>query len=118
MSFGLTNAPASFNRLMQDIFRPYLDDFILVFFDDILVYSKSVEEHEGHVRKVLEILRQHKLYAKRSKCTFFTPQIEYLGFIVTQDGITVDPAKVKDILEWPIPRSVQEIRGFLGITGW
>ena len=115
MSFGLNNAPASFNRLMQDIFRPYLDDFVLVFFDDILVYSKSVEEHEGHVRKVLEILRQHKLYAKRSKCTFFTPQIEYLGFIVIQDGITVDP---KDILEWPVPRSVKEIRGFLGITGW
>lgn len=118
ISFGLTNAPAIFNRLMQDIFRPYLDDFVLVFFDDILVYSKSEEEHHEHVRKVLEVLRQHKLYAKRSKCTFFTPQIEYLGFVVTQDGITVDPAKVKDILEWPVPVSVKEIRGFLGITGW
>ena len=76
MSFGLTNAPASFNRLMQDIFRPYLDDFVLVFFDDILVYSKPVEEHEEHVRKVLQLLREHKLYAKKSKCKFFSPQIE------------------------------------------
>ena len=90
----------------------------LFVFDNILVYSKSVEEHEEHVRKVLEILRQHKLYAKRRKCTFFTPQIEYLGFIVTQDCIIVDPAKVKDILEWPMPDSVKEIHGFLGITGW
>ena len=118
MSFGLTNVPASFNRLMQDIFRPYLDDFVLVFFDDIIVYFKIVKEHEENVCKVLEILRQHKLYAKRSKCTFFTPQIEYLGFIVTQDRITVDLAKVKDILEWPVPKSIKEIRGFLGITGW
>ena len=74
MSFGLTNVPATFNRLMQDIFRLYLDDFVLVFFDDILVYSKSIEEHEEHVRKVLQLLREHKLYAKKSKCKFFSPQ--------------------------------------------
>ena len=103
---------------MQDIFRPYLDEFVLVFFDDILIYSKSEEEHEEHVRKVLHLLRQHKLYAKKSKCTFFTTQIEYLGFIVSQDGISVDPAKVKDIVEWPQPTTVSEVRGFLGITGW
>ena len=118
MSFGLTNAPATFNRLMQDIFRPYLDDFVLVFFDDILVYSKTIEEHEEHVRKVLQLLREHKLYAKKSKCKFFSPQIEYLGFIVSEEGISVDPAKVKDIIEWPIPKNVSEVRGFLGITGW
>ena len=118
MSFGLTNAPATFNRLMQDIFRLYLDDFVLVFFDDILVYSKSIEEHEEHVRKVLQLLREHKLYAKKSKCKFFSPQIEYLGFIVSEEGISVDPAKVKDIIEWPIPKNVSEVRGFLGITGW
>ena len=118
MSFGLTNAPATFNRLMQDIFHPYLDEFVLIFFDDILVYSKSEEEHEIHVRKTLELLRQHKLYAKKSKCKFFSTQVEYLGFIVSEKGISVDPAKVKDILEWPIPKNVSEIRGFLGITGW
>ncbi|MDM1593498.1 RNase H-like domain-containing protein, partial [Escherichia coli] len=88
------------------------------FFDDILVYSQSEEEHEEHVREVLQILREHKLYAKKRKCTFFTPQIEYLGFIVSADGISVDPTKIKDILEWPPPGSIKEIRGFLGITGW
>ena len=117
-SFGLTNALATFNRLMQDIFRPYLDDFVLVFFDDILVYSKSREDHEKHVKKVLQLLREHKLYAKKSKCSFFSPQIEYLGFIVSEDGISVDPAKVKDIVEWPISKNISEVRGFLGITGW
>ena len=117
MSFGLTNAPATFN-LMQDIFRPYLDDFVLVFFDDILVYSKSEEEHEAHVRKVLELLREYELYAKKSKCTFYTSHVEYLGFIVSEEGISVNPAKVRDIVEWPEPKNVSEVRGFLGITGW
>ena len=103
---------------MQDIFRPYLDNFVLVFFDDILVYSKSLEEHEGHVRKVLQLLRENKLYAKKSKCTFCTSQIEYLGFIISEEGIYVDSTKVKDILDWPIPTNFSEVRGFLGITGW
>ena len=103
---------------MQDIFKPYLDDFVLVFFDDILVYSKLIEEHEEHVRKVLRLLREHKLYAKKSKCKFFSPHIEYLGFIVLDEGIPVDPAKVKDIIEWPIPKNVSEVHGFLGIIGW
>ncbi|MCO5605121.1 hypothetical protein L7F22_059301 [Adiantum nelumboides] len=110
MSFGLTNAPASFNRLMQDIFRPYLDDFVLVFFDDILIYSKDEANHEGHVRKVLEILRQHQLYAKESKCTFCSPQVSYLGFIISIEGISVDLEKIKDIVEWPQPSSVSEVR--------
>ena len=118
ISFGLTNAPATFNRLMQDIFRLYLDDFMLVFFDDILVYSKSIEEHEENVCKVLQLLREHKLYAKKRKCKFFSPQIEYLGFIVSEEGISVDPTNVKDIVEWPISKNVSEVRGFLGITGW
>ena len=99
MSFGLTNALATFNFQMQDIFRPYQDDFVLVFFDNILIYSKLVEEHKEHVCKVLHLLRQHKLYAKKRKCMFFTPRIKYLGFIVSQDGISIDHAKVKDIVE-------------------
>ncbi|MCO5575331.1 hypothetical protein L7F22_029131 [Adiantum nelumboides] len=118
MSFGQTNAPASFNRLMQDIFRPYLDDFVLVFFDDILIYSKDKADHEGHVRKVLEILCQHQLYAKENKCTFCSPQVSYLGFIISADGISADLEKIKDIIEWPQPTSVSEVRGFIGFTEW
>ncbi|MCO5600106.1 hypothetical protein L7F22_054214 [Adiantum nelumboides] len=117
-SFGLTNAPTSFNQLMQDIFRPYLDDFVLVFFDDILIYSKDEADHEEHVCKVLEILRQNQIYAKVSKCTFCSPQVSYLGFIISIDGILVDLEKIKDIVEWPQLSSVSEVRGFIGITGW
>ncbi|MDM1630732.1 RNA-directed DNA polymerase, partial [Escherichia coli] len=85
MPFGLTNAPATFNRLMQDILREYLDDFVLVFFDDILIYSKNAADHETHVRKVLEILRKHQLFAKKSKFTFSVDHVEYLGFLVSKD---------------------------------
>ncbi|MCO5566300.1 hypothetical protein L7F22_019976 [Adiantum nelumboides] len=118
MPFGLTNAPATFNRLMTDLFREGLDNFVLVFFDDILVYSKTREEHEQHLRQVLEILRTAKLYAKRSKCLFFVEKVAYLGFIVSKDGISPDPAKVEVVVKWPIPQSVSEVRGFLGLTGW
>ncbi|MCO5582117.1 hypothetical protein L7F22_036007 [Adiantum nelumboides] len=118
MPFGLTNTPATFNRLMQDIFCKYLDDFVLVFFDDMLIYSKDGGEHQGHVRKALEMLREHKLYAKLSKCVFNTPEVSYLGFIITLEGILVDPAKFKDIIEWPTPKSINKVQGFLGITGW
>ena len=118
MPFGLTNAPATFNRLMTKIFREHLDDFVLVFFDDILVYSRTPEEHEQHVKRVLELLRQHKLYAKRSKCTFFTEKVEYLGFIISKNGVATDPAKIEAVIGWPQPRSIKEIRGFLGLTGW
>ncbi|MCO5582816.1 hypothetical protein L7F22_036716 [Adiantum nelumboides] len=118
MSFGLTNVPATFNRLMQDIFRPYLDDFILVFLDDILVYSKNETDHEDHLRKVLDILHEHKLYAKLSKCTFFSPKIKYLGFILSEDGISIDPAKIQDTVDWHVSTNPSELRGFLGITGW
>lgn len=118
MPFGLTNAPATFNRLMTDLFRKGLDDFVLVFFDDILIYSKTREEHEQHLRQVLDILREAKLYAKRSKCSFFVEEVAYLGFIVSREGISPDPAKVEAVVKWPIPRSVPEVRGFLGLTGW
>ena len=97
MPFGLINAPATFNRLMQEIFREYLDDFVLVFFDDILVYSKNVVDHEMHVKKVLEVLRAHKLFAKKRKCTFSVDRVEYLGFVVSKDGICADPTKVQAV---------------------
>ena len=109
MSFGLTNAPATFNRLMQDIFKRQLDKYVLVFFDDILIYSKNEEDHEKHVREVLSILREHQLYAKMSKCTFFAKKVEYLGFIVSQEGIAIDPTKVQDIIDWPQPKNFKEV---------
>ncbi|MCO5591806.1 hypothetical protein L7F22_045798 [Adiantum nelumboides] len=118
MSFDLTNAPATFNRFMTDIFQEVLDNFVFVFFDDILVYSKTKKEHEQHLRQVLEILRTAKLYAKRSKCLFFVEKVAYLGFIVSKDGISLDPAKVKAVVKWPILQSVSKVRGFLGLTGW
>ena len=109
MPFGLTNAPATFNRLTTDLFRKELDDFVLVFFDDILIYSKNKEEHEQHLCHVLKILRKAKLYAKKSKCTFFVDKITYLGFIVSKDEISHDPAKVEAIVSWPIPCNVSKV---------
>ncbi|GJT92012.1 putative reverse transcriptase domain-containing protein [Tanacetum coccineum] len=103
MPFGLTNAPAMFMDLMNRIFHEYLDKFVIVFIDDILVYSKSEEEHERHLRIVLEILRQKKLYAKFSKCEFWLQQVAFLGHIVSADGIIMDPSKVEAITKWPRP---------------
>ena len=97
MPFGLTNAPATFNCLMIDLFRKELDDFVLVFFDNILIYSQTKEDHERHLRHVLETLRRAKLYAKRSKCSFFVEKVAHLGYIVSKDGLTVDPAKIKAV---------------------
>ncbi|GJR80313.1 putative reverse transcriptase domain-containing protein [Tanacetum coccineum] len=110
MPFGLTNAPAVFMDLMNRIFHEYLDKFVIVFIDDILVYSKSEEEHERHLRIVLEILRQKKLYAKFSKCEFWLQQVTFLGHIVSTDGIIMDPSKVEAITKWPRPTTVTEVR--------
>ena len=97
MPFGLTNAPATFNQLMTDLFRKELDDFVLVFFDNILIYSKNNEEHEHHLCHVLELLREAKLYAKKRKCTFFVEKMAYLGYIVSKDGISPNLAKVEAV---------------------
>ena len=118
MPFGLTDAPTTFNRLMKDLFRKELDDFVLVFFDNILVCSKNKEEHEQHLCHVLEILRKAHLYAKKIKCTFFVDKVAYLGFIVSKDGISLDPAKVEAIASWPIPRIISKVCGFLAPAGW
>ncbi|GKB68502.1 retrotransposon protein, putative, ty3-gypsy subclass [Tanacetum coccineum] len=114
MPFGLTNASAVFMDLMNRVFHEYLDRFVIVFIDDILVYSKTREEHEDHLHIVLEILRQKKLYAKFSKCDFWLGQVAFLGHIVSADG-TMDPAKVEEITKWPRPTPVTEVRSFLGL---
>jgi hypothetical protein len=117
MSFGLTNAPAYFMYLMNLVFMPELDKFVVVFIDDILVYSKS-EEHAEHLRVVLTHLRDHQLYAKFSKCEFWLKEVQFLGHVLSAEGVTVDPGKVKDILNWKPPISVHEVRSFLGMAGY
>jgi hypothetical protein len=109
MSFRLTNALAYFMYIMNTVFMEYLDKFIVVFIDDILVYSRNEEEHEGHLRLVLQKLRDHKLYAKLSKCEFWLKQVAFLGHVVLKGGIYVDPSKVQDVLSWKAPTSVSDI---------
>jgi hypothetical protein len=118
MSFGLTNAPAYFMYLMNSVFMPELDHFVLVFIDDILVYSKSVEEHEEHLSIVLQRLRDHQLYAKFSKCSFWMKEVSFLGHVLSSEGIAVDPSKVQDVLNWKHPKTVHDIRSFLGLAGY
>jgi hypothetical protein len=118
MSFGLTNAPAYFISLMNKVFMEELDKFIVVFIDDILVYSKSVEEHEQHLRVALGKLRAHKLYAKFSKCEFWLEKISFLGHILMAEGVAVDPGKVETVSNCRQPTNVSEIRSFLGLAGY
>ena len=110
MSFGLTNAPAYFMYLMNSVFMPELDKFIVVFIDDILIYSKTEEEHARHLHIVLQRLREHQFYAKFSKCDFWLKEVPFLGHVISAEGISVDPSKVQDVLDWEAPTSVPEIR--------
>ena len=118
MSFGLTNAPAYFMYLMNSVFMPELDKFIVVFIDDKLIYSKDEAEHEQHLRIVLQRLRDHKLYAKFSKCEFWLDTVKFLGHTISSEGISVDPSKVQEVMNWKPPTSVHQIRSFLGLTGY
>jgi hypothetical protein len=118
MSFRLTNAPAQFTYLMNSVFMPELDKFVVVFIDDILIYSKNEEEHAKHLRVVLTRLREHQLYAKFSKCAFWLEEIIFFGHVLAANGIVVDPSKVKDILEWKQPTTIHQVRSFLGLAGY
>ena len=118
MSFGLTNAPTTFIGLMNRVFQPYLDQFVVIFVDDILIYSQSEVEHEDNLRIVLQLLRDHQLYAKFSKCEFWLAEVGFLGHVVSASGLSVDSGKVEDVMSWERPKSVFEIRSLLGLEGY
>jgi hypothetical protein len=118
MSFGLSNAPAYFMYLMNSVFMQELDKFIVVFIDDILIYSKNPEDHAKHLHVVLRRLRDHHLYAKFSKCEFWLDTVKFLGHTISSDGISVDPSKVQEVLDWKPPTLVHQIRSFLGLAGF
>ena len=118
MPFGLTNAPTAFMDLMNRVFKPYLDQFVVVFIDDILVHSKHKEEHEKHLHVILQTLRKHQLFAKLNKCEFWLDQIPFLGHVVSNDGISVNPSKVEAVLSWKRLTTMSKIRSFLGMAGY
>jgi hypothetical protein len=118
LPFGLTNAPATFMHMMQLLFKDQLDDFVIVFLDDILIFSKNYADHVKHVEKVLSILKENKLYAKESKCEFFKERVSFLGHVISADGVSMDESKVSAIKDWPVPASVHDVRSFLGLAGY
>ena len=118
MPFGLTNASTAFMDLMNRVFSPYLDKFVIVFIDDIVVYSSDPEEHAEHLRTVLQILRERQLYSKLSKCQFWLDKVAFLGHVISAEGISVDPQKIEAIVNWKPPTNVSEVRSFLGLAGY
>ncbi|GKG10916.1 putative reverse transcriptase domain-containing protein [Tanacetum coccineum] len=118
MPFELTNAHAIFMDLMNRVCKPYLDNFVIVLFDDILIYLKDEKEHEEHLKEILELLKKEKLYAKNLKCEFWIPKVQFLGHAIDSRGIHVDPAKIDSIKDWASPKTPTEIRQFLGLAGY
>ena len=118
MPFGLTNAPATFQGLMNSMFREFLKRLLLVFFDDILIYSKSMEDHLHHLQTVLSTMRANALLAKKSKCYFRVTRVEYIGHFITRERVSTDPVKVEAVRNWPLPQTPKQLRGFLGLAGY
>jgi hypothetical protein len=118
MPFGLTNAPASFQNLINDTLRPFLDRFVVAYLDDILIYSDSKEEHDDHVRQVLQKMREAHLFAKAEKCSFYSDHTEYLGFVIDRDGVRMDPEKANAVRDWPVPQNLRQVQSFLGFTNF
>ncbi|XP_026419421.1 uncharacterized protein LOC113315345 [Papaver somniferum] len=118
MPFGLTNAPVTFQDLMNEVFQPFLRKFLLVFFDDILIYSKSMEDHALHLQQVFSLLRQHSLFFKLFKCVFAQPQLDYLGHLISAEGVAADPDKIVVMTTWTLPANLKQLSGFLGLTSY
>ncbi|GJU41587.1 transposon ty3-G gag-pol polyprotein [Tanacetum coccineum] len=118
MPFGLTNAPSTFQALINEVFQPYIRKFTLVFFNDILMYNSTIDEHVQHLSTILETMRQNTLFAKKSKCVFGTSHVEYLGHVIYAEGVATDPSKISAMVEWPTPTNVKRLRGFLRLTDY
>jgi len=118
MPFGLTNAPATFQGAMNLVLQPFLRKFVLMFFDDILIYSNTWEEHLNQIRLVLNALLQHKFFANGKKCEFRKKEMQYLGHIISEEGVKMDPQKIAAVEQWPIHKNLKSLRGFLGLTGY
>ena len=118
MPFGLTNAPATFQHFMNDIFRDLLDVSVVIYLDDILIFSTNEKDHEGHIREVLKRLKENQLFCKASKCFFHTKIVEFLGIIITPEGLSMDKSKIEAIQNWPTPKTVKQVQSFLGFANF